>query len=101
MKTSCAITLLVIVTMTSTTVAYEQEIKTWHPNPTLTKQHLSGWPTSLTVEIDRLELGGLCLPRIQSLVQNDEVEALNYGNIVLAGDSPGHGHGRGDNAKLL
>ncbi|KAI8349275.1 hypothetical protein B0O80DRAFT_460104 [Mortierella sp. GBAus27b] len=90
MKALCAILHLVIATLVSTTVAAvavtaaptvpvsETETTKVKPNPVT----VSGWPSSITIEIDKLELGGLSLPMVQSLVENSVTEAKNFGNIA-------------------
>ncbi|KAG0260779.1 hypothetical protein BG011_001618 [Mortierella polycephala] len=64
-------------------VQYTQEEEISQPT-----QHLRGWPSSLDIEIDTLEIGGLSLPSLLSLFQNEEVGSVNYGNIGTgAGES--------------
>ncbi|KAF9196285.1 hypothetical protein BGZ50_001034 [Haplosporangium sp. Z 11] len=63
-------------------VQYTQEEETSQPT-----QRLQGWPSSLDIEIDTLEMGGLSLPSLLSLFQNKEIGSMNYGNIGTdAGD---------------
>ncbi|KAG0291947.1 hypothetical protein BGZ96_004692 [Linnemannia gamsii] len=52
---------------------------------------VSGWPSSLKIEIDQLEVGGLTMPFMQTLLRNSKVGSSNFGNIDLV--SPGSGSG--------
>ncbi|KAF9931989.1 hypothetical protein FBU30_009168 [Linnemannia zychae] len=48
-----------------------------------------GWPSILRIEIDELEVGGVAIPVMQTLLQNSKVGYENFGNIDL--DSPDAG----------
>ncbi|KAF9095883.1 hypothetical protein BGX23_012429 [Mortierella sp. AD031] len=48
------------------------------------KKTVSGWPISLKIEIDELELGGVAIPLVQNLFQNSQTASKNFGNIDLA-----------------
>ncbi|KAF8927928.1 hypothetical protein EDD21DRAFT_367531 [Dissophora ornata] len=62
--------------------------------------HVSGWPESLDIVIDKLELGGLTIPSVQSTVMNTKIGAKNFGNVAEstsgASVSRGHGYDGGD-----
>ncbi|KAG0295795.1 hypothetical protein BGZ98_001227 [Dissophora globulifera] len=66
------------------------------PHVVVGRGRVSGWPASLDIEVDHLELGGLAFASIQSLVQNSKVGAKNFGNIVI-----GMGQGPGQEAKQV
>jgi len=42
---------------------------------------VQGWPTLLEIEVDELELGGLAMPSIQSVIQNLKIGSKNFGNV--------------------
>ncbi|KAF9345661.1 hypothetical protein BGX26_002898 [Mortierella sp. AD094] len=44
---------------------------------------ISGWPKSLEIEIEKLEIGGLSLPLTQSLIKNVNTGFKNFGNIEI------------------
>ncbi|KAG0275620.1 hypothetical protein BGZ95_008558 [Linnemannia exigua] len=62
------------------------------------KMVVSGWPSSLKIEIDELEVGGVAIPFVNSLLQNSKVGFQNFGNVdlgVVGGSRPrGGGGGR-------
>ncbi|KAG0041287.1 hypothetical protein BGZ83_002044 [Gryganskiella cystojenkinii] len=43
---------------------------------------VQGWPSLLEIEVDTLEIGGLSMPSIQSVVENLKIGAKNFGNIA-------------------
>ncbi|KAF9905087.1 hypothetical protein EC991_002040 [Linnemannia zychae] len=48
---------------------------------------VAGWPLSLEVEIDELEIGGMAIPIVQALTQNYKIGTVNFGNVDAV--SPG------------
>ncbi|KAG0350736.1 hypothetical protein BC939DRAFT_435564 [Gamsiella multidivaricata] len=60
---------------------------------------VSGWPSSLDIEVDKLEIGGLSIPSLQSIIRNSEIGAKNFGNVaaeegLLASGGVWHGVGQ-------
>lgn len=50
---------------------------------------VSGWPLSLKIEIDDLEVGGLAVPFVQTLLRNSKSGFKNFGNIDLVSPDSG------------
>ncbi|KAF9994404.1 hypothetical protein BGZ80_000829 [Entomortierella chlamydospora] len=44
---------------------------------------ISGWPESLEIEIEKVEIGGLSLPLAQSLIKNANTGFKSFGNIEI------------------
>ncbi|KAF9168832.1 hypothetical protein BGX20_011163, partial [Mortierella sp. AD010] len=44
---------------------------------------ISGWPESLEIEIEKVEIGGLSLPLARSLIKNANTGLKNFGNIEI------------------
>ncbi|KAF9135594.1 hypothetical protein BGW39_001920 [Mortierella sp. 14UC] len=50
---------------------------------------VSGWPSSLEVEIEEMEIGGLAIPIVKVLTQNYKIETVNFGNVDAVSPSEG------------
>ncbi|KAG0364112.1 hypothetical protein BGX24_004769, partial [Mortierella sp. AD032] len=62
------------------------------------KMVVSGWPSSLKIEIEELEVGGVAIPFVDNLLQNSRVGSQNFGNVdlgVVGGSRPRGGGGGG------
>ncbi|KAF9550208.1 hypothetical protein EC957_001114 [Mortierella hygrophila] len=65
-----------------------------HPNskdPTgpSSMRKVSGWPSSLKIEIDELEIGGLAVPFVQTSLRNSKSGFKNFGNADLVSPNSG------------
>ncbi|KAG0317169.1 hypothetical protein BGZ97_005819 [Linnemannia gamsii] len=69
----------------------EEEGKAFGPG-TRRIRKVSGWPSSLKIEIDDLEVGGLTMPLIQTFLRNSKVGSKNFGNIDLVSPDSGIGN---------
>ncbi|KAF9150203.1 hypothetical protein BG015_008000 [Linnemannia schmuckeri] len=54
-------------------------------------RRVSGWPPSLKIEIDELEVGGLATPSVQTLLRNLKSGFINFGNVDLGSSGSGAG----------
>lgn len=50
---------------------------------------VSGWPSSFKIEIGDLEVGGMAVPFVQTLIQNSKSGLKNFGNVNLVSSDPG------------
>ncbi|KAF8940204.1 hypothetical protein BGZ47_007828 [Haplosporangium gracile] len=54
-------------------------------------RRVSGWPSSLKIEIDELEVGGLAIPSVRTLLRNSKSGSINFGNVDLGSSGSGAG----------
>ncbi|KAI1321291.1 hypothetical protein EDD11_006627 [Mortierella claussenii] len=69
------------------------------------QRHIVGWPSSLDIEIDKLDLGGLSMPFTYSVFQNTNTGVKNFGNVQIV-SAPGMqasaaGGGMGEGAAVM